>query len=282
MKLIVDSGSTKATWVLLSTGNPAERFQSQGMNPALLSDSDIVLAVKSRIPEELRSKPIEQVYFYAAGCRGPREASAICTALSEIWTDAETFAASDILGAARAVCGMEPGVAAILGTGSNCAVYHPEKGIVASTPPLGFILGDEGSGADIGKTMVNAAFKGLLSQKLRKRFLEENSLDQNTIINRVYREPDPNRYLASLALWAKENISEPSIEELVISRFTVFLRHNLSPLPDAKNLPVGFVGSVASGFEPQLRKACAMHGVTVGKIFKSPADGLELFHRNHK
>ncbi len=282
MKLIVDSGSTKATWVLLPTGNPTERFQSQGMNPALLSDSDIVRTVKERIPEELKGKPVKEVCFYAAGCRGEREASAICTALHEAWTDAETFAASDILGAARAVCGTEPGVAAILGTGSNCAVYHPEKGIVAATPPLGYILGDEGSGADIGKTMVNAALKGLWSKELKKRFLNDHNLDQNTIIEKVYREPEPNRFLASLALWAKENICDRQVEELVISRFTAFLRHNLSTLPDAKNLPAGFVGSIAAGFEPQLRKACAMHGVAVGKIYKSPADGLEHFHRNNK
>lgn len=282
MKLIVDSGSTKATWVLLPTGKQAERFQSPGMNPALLSDNDIVLAVKARIPDELKSKPVKQVCFYAAGCRGAREASAICTALNEVWSEAETFVSSDILGAARAVCGSKPGVAAILGTGSNCAVYHPEKGIVASTPPLGYILGDEGSGADIGKTMVNAALKGLWRQSLKKRFLEEHNLDRNAIINKVYRQPEPNRFLASFALWAKDNIGEPQIEELVISRFTAFLHHNLSPLPEAKNLPVGFVGSIAAGFEHQLRQACAICGVTVGNIFKSPADGLELFHRNNK
>ena len=279
MKLIVDSGSTKALWITLDDNGKIERFESPGMNPALLSEDAIMSAVTERMPAQITGAPVSEIWFYAAGCRSAREADAICRALEAVWQSARTFAGSDMLGAARAVCGNSPGVAAILGTGSNCAVYSPAQGIVASTPPLGFILGDEGSGADIGKAIVNSALKGLWSRELSDKFLKDNALTQGDIIDRVYRCPEPNRFLASFALWAKRNISDSQVSALITGRFVAFIERNIKPLPQAAGLPAGFVGSVAHGFESQLREACTKCGVEVKSIAKSPEEGLINYHR---
>ncbi|MDE5837740.1 MAG: ATPase [Paramuribaculum sp.] len=279
MKLIVDSGSTKALWIALDDNGKAGRFETPGMNPALMSEADILSGVVDRIPAPLIGGSVSEIWFYAAGCRSGRESDAICAALESVWRSAHTFAGSDMLGAARAVCGNSAGVAAILGTGSNCAVYSPEQGIVASTPPLGYILGDEGSGADIGKAIVNSALKGLWSRALSEKFLMDNNLTQGDIINRVYRCTEPNRFLASFALWAKQNISEPEVSSLITGRFIAFIERNIKPMPQADGLPAGFVGSVAGGFEPQLREACTLCGVEVRSIAKSPEEGLINYHK---
>ncbi|MDE5745742.1 MAG: ATPase [Paramuribaculum sp.] len=278
MKLIVDSGSTKALWILLDGNGKAQRFESPGMNPALLSEEDIVASVTNRIPPQIKGLPVSKVWFYAAGCRGERESEAICRALTSIWRSATSFAGSDILGAARAVCGNSPGVVSILGTGSNCAVYSPADGIIASTPPLGFIIGDEGSGADIGKTIVNHALKGLWSKELKSKLLSDLSLTQNDIIERVYRNPEPNRFLASFARWAKANLDHKEVEEIIVHRFSTFIYHNIKPLHEAKGLPTGFVGSIAAEFEPQLRCAAQLHSVEISSIVKAPDHGLILYH----
>ncbi|MDE6049336.1 MAG: ATPase [Paramuribaculum sp.] len=278
MKLIVDSGSTKALWILLDGNGKAQRFESSGMNPALLCEEDIVASVTNRIPPQIKGLPVSKVWFYAAGCRGERESEAICRALTSIWKSATSFAGSDILGAARAVCGNSPGVVSILGTGSNCAVYSPTEGIVASTPPLGFILGDEGSGADIGKTIVNSALKGIWSGELKAKLLSDLSLTQDDIIERVYRNPEPNRFLASLALWAKANIDNREVEECIVNRLSAFICRNIKPLGNADRLPAGFVGSIAAEFEPQLKYAAQLHSIEISRIVKAPDKGLIIYH----
>lgn len=282
MKLIVDSGSTKATWIALSDNGEIIRMQSAGMNPALLGEDEIIAGVTQRIPKEIIHLPVSQVYFYAAGCRGERESTAICEALKSVWSNALAFAGSDMLGAARAVCGLNPGVACILGTGSNCAVYSPSEGITAYTPPLGFILGDEGSGADIGKAIVNAALKGVWSKESEQKLLSDLSLTQNDIIERVYRSPEPNRFLATFARWASDNIENEEVENLIVDRFTAFIQRNIKTLRQADGLPAGFVGSVAAIFEPQLRQAAGAQSIQVSRIIKSPDEGLILFHSDNQ
>lgn len=275
--LIVDSGSTKCRWITITAGG-VESSDTPGFNPALLSDSAIAATFRAGVPQRCRATGYDQVWIYAAGCRSAREESALTASALALWPGAEVHSASDMLGAARAVCGHEPGIACILGTGSNCALYTPSQGIVASTPPLGYVLGDEGSGADIGKAIVNRVLKRLWSKELCNRFMSDTALSQDSIIEKVYRSPEPNRFLASLTRWAATNISSPEVEALVTERFRAFIRHNIRPLSPAPELCAGFVGSVAAVFERQLREAAAGESLAISCVEASPEPLLIRFH----
>lgn len=278
MKLIADSGSTKITWILTGADGETHIAESPGMNPALLTREEIIGTLSALVPEQWRTVPVEEAWIYAAGCRSPRESEALTSALSVHYPRARVNAASDMLGAARALCGNSAGVACILGTGSNAALYSPAEGITHSTPPLGYVLGDEGSGADIGKAIVNTVLKRVWPPQLCDRFLTDTGLAADTIIKAVYRTSEPNRFLASLTRWAATNIGLPEVGQLITGRFAEFLRRNVLTLPGADSLPVSFAGSVAHVFSEQLRAACGICGVTPGKIEKSPAKGLIEYH----
>ena len=277
MKLIADIGATKAAWTVLDGEGRAECF-APGVNFALVEDSAVADALDDAMPEAIAGLSPEEVWVYAAGCGTPDKAEAIRSALTARFPGATAHAHSDMLGAARAVCGHSPGIACILGTGSNAALYSPDSGIVLSTPPLGYILGDEGSAADLGKAAVNAAFKGLFEPRLAQRFLGDNALDKDWVINRVYTQPRPNVWLGSLAKWLSANIDEPQVQALVTGRFSEFLIRNVLTLPGARELPVGFAGSIAAAFSPQLADAAQRLRIQVAKIVKSPADGLAAYH----
>lgn len=246
MKLIADIGATKAAWTVLDGEGRAECF-APGVNFALVEDSAVADALDDAMPEAIAGLSPEEVWVYAAGCGTPDKAEAIRSALTARFPGATAHAHSDMLGAARAVCGHSPGIACILGTGSNAALYSPDSGIVLSTPPLGYILGD-------------------------------NALDKAWVINRVYTQPRPNVWLGSLAKWLSANIDEPQVQALVTGRFSEFLIRNVLTLPGARELPVGFAGSIAAAFSPQLADAAQRLRIQVAKIVKSPADGLAAYH----
>lgn len=281
MKLVADCGSTKIQWALADGATNPEIWTAPGFNPALLSGNDLSAALSSSIPEELRHSAPEEIHFFGAGVIGEREKEAVRSALCSFWPHALVTAASDILGAAVALHGNAPGIACILGTGSAAALYNGSQ-ITGATPSLGFILGDEGSGADIGKHLLNRALKGLLSPSLAGRFMEDNALSVPAAIKKVYRSPVPNRYLASLARWAAENISEPEIEALVRDRFAAFIRANILPLPATDSLPVGFVGSIAHTFSSILTEECAAQGLPAPTILKSPIISLSNYFSHEK
>lgn len=277
MDMIVDCGSTKCRWTVIGPGI-RRAFDSPGFNPALLDTPEIESTFADRVPQGLESMMFEQVWIYAAGCRSEREENALRAAAQKLWRSAAVTAASDVLGAARAVCGTDSGIACILGTGSNCAIYSPKHGLVRSTPPLGFILGDEGSGADIGKALVNHVLKRRWNSDLVSDFLDSQQLTADIIINKVYRCPEPNRFLASLTHWAADNIHRPEVDYLVVERFQAFIARNIRTLSPPRHLKAGFVGSVAKIFEPQLIAAAEKESLPVGKIEKSPENGLIAFH----
>lgn len=279
MILIIDSGSTKCRWTAL-TATAEESYSSAGFNPALMSAEEIVQAFTAAAPAPLRGAECDTVWIYAAGCRSQREAEALRSAALTLWPGADVHAGSDMLGAARAVCGAEPGIACILGTGSNCAIYSPDCGIIDATPPLGYVLGDEGSGADIGKAIVNHVLKRRWPDSLAGAFLTDLALSTDVIINKVYRCAGPNKFLASLTHWAAANISTPQVQELITGRFRAFISANIAPLHPNPGLRAGFVGSVAATFEPQLREAARLEALTVGRIIKEPQCGLISYHRS--
>ena len=188
----------------------------------------------------------------------------------------EIEAHSDLLGAARALCGHNYGIASILGTGANSCLYDGKR-IIANTPALGYILGDEGSGGVMGKLFLHELYKGVLSKNIRLEFEQEYSLKMSDVIQRVYREPMPNRFLASLAPFIHRHLSDPAVKRLVTDNFRDFFRYNIRPYNHSE-FPVSFVGSVAWYFRDQLAEAADIEGFTLGTILKSPIEGLLRFH----
>lgn len=217
--------------------------------------------------------PALSVRFYGAGCT-PEKQPVVERALRAALPAIDTCeVASDMLGAARAVCGDRPGICCILGTGSNSCAYDGRR-IVKNVPPLGFILGDEGSGAVMGRTLVADVLKGLMPQHIRDRFFEKYRLTQADIIERVYRQPKPNTFLASFMPFIEENIGEPAVAALVADAFRAFLSRNVMQYDGWRSLPIGFVGSVACIYRQQLEAAMKECGMTLGRIVRRPLDAL--------
>lgn len=281
MKIIADSGSTKTSWCMWNNAQPPVYIETTGINPVVQS-ADIIdetlrneLLPQLKVYGRIQPEEVTDVFFYGAGCL-PEMCPALSRSLAGIFTRAVIEVKSDLLGAARALCGTQSGIACILGTGSNSCLY--EQGtIVAHTPALGYILGDEGSGASLGRQLTADLLKGILPAELKMAFLERFGLPPADIIERVYRQPAPNRFLASLTPFLSEHRTHPDIHTLLISQFRSFFRRNIVPY-NRPELPVHFVGSIASVFGNELREAARMEGFIVGTVLQSPVQRMQLFH----
>ena len=274
MILIADSGSTKTDWMLVEQ---EKVIQTQGITP-IHQTPEVIRQILDR---ELKPGLVDvcseltAVYFYGSGCT-PALLPMVEQLLKDSLGAAKVEVHSDLMAAARALCGRGEGIACILGTGANSALYDGER-IVQNTPALGYILGDEGSGAVLGRSFMNAIFKNPAFADIREAFLAEQQLTMADIIQRVYREPMANRFLASTSLYIGTHLDNPLLEELVVDNFRQFFRRNIAPYrrPD---LAVHFVGSMAHHYHSQLLTAAGFEGYTVGRILKSPLEGLVAYH----
>lgn len=297
LTLIADSGSTKTDWTLLYSPYPTatcevlQSFQTQGITPVHQSPAEIrqileheMMPQLSRFPRakindskllegSLLSKIV--VFFYGSGCT-PAHVPMMTQMLGELFTPQNVEVHSDLMAAARALCQHEAGIGCILGTGANSCLYDGEK-IVQNTPALGYILGDEGSGSVLGRIFMNAIFKNPAFADVRDDYLADQHLTQGDVIQRVYREPMGNRFLASTSLYIEKHLDNPLLRQLVIDNFRSFFRSNLSPYQRA-DLPVGVVGSMAFHYREQLEEAARLEGYTLGNILKSPMEGLITYH----
>ncbi|HBL70952.1 ATPase [uncultured Alistipes sp.] len=271
MKAIADSGSTKCEWIF-GDGDRILRLRTAGIN-AVQQSPDAIRAVLAELPP---LDGVEELRFYGAGCGDSfPEASAVLRRelAARFGPGTAIGLGSDLLGAARALFGRGEGIACILGTGSNSC--HCRGGeIVANVPPLGYVLGDEGSGAVLGRNLVNGIFKGMIP--LREEFLHTFALTYAGLIRRVYREPAANRFLASFAPFIRVHLDCAPVRKMVVRSFGEFAARNLSGYP--AGLPVAFVGGVAAHFEEPLREAMAAAGREVVRIVCSPAEELWKYH----
>lgn len=273
MKLIADSGSTKTDWCLTDGGEVKLRVCGQGINP-FQQNADVI---ESIIKDELVGRlddagVITEIEFYGAGCRDEKIAL-MEGVLHRVFANAgRVEVCSDVLGAARALFGGGSGIACILGTGANSCLYDGGR-IAANVPPLGYILGDEGSGAVLGRLFINALFKGGLPAALRDGFLAETGLTLAGIINKVYREPMANRFLASTSVFIHKHLENSELRDLVIRNFRNFFKRNVN-LYGRRDLPVGAVGSIAFYYQSELAEAAEAEGYNINKVIKSPMEGL--------
>ena len=275
MKLIADSGSTKTDWVLTDGAAVRGRFQTQGLNPFHQSEDDIMAILRQELLPQLPNLPSFDVFFYGSGCT-PAHVPMMKQILSEVFSPQNIEVHSDLTAAARALCQYEPGIACILGTGANSCLYDGNE-IVQNTPALGYILGDEGSGSVLGRLFMNAIFKNPKFADIRDEYLKQQKLTQADIINKVYREPMPNRFLATTSLYIKDHIDNPLLCDLVVQNFRQFFRSNIVPYQHPE-LPVHFVGSMAFIYRDQLVQAAEAEGFHVGHTLQSPMEGLVMYH----
>lgn len=279
MKLIADCGSTKIDWCVLDAdGSVKTRFATTGINAVMLTEEEIAARLRDEVAPHTDGLDIAEVYFYGAGCLADEVCGNVRRAIASVVPGATVIeVASDMLAAARALCGHEPGIACILGTGSNSCFYDG-RDIVQNVSPLGYILGDEGSGAVLGKLLVGAVLKGQLPAPLCEKFLKQYDLTLLDIIRRVYKEPQGNRFLASLTPFLLDNIHEPKVYALVFNSFCDFFRRNVSHYDGMCKPVANFIGSIAYYYRDVLGAAAAECGYTLGTVLKSPMEGLIRFH----
>lgn len=291
MILLADSGSSKTHWCLMAANGQISEFFTDGINPFYQTSDAIKNSISNQLlPQMARllwAGKITNIYFYGAGCT-PEKIPFLVHTLQSVFKDAQVEVYSDMVGAARGLLGHKKGVACIMGTGSNSCLYDGEQ-IVRNVPALGFILGDEGSGAVLGKRLVADLLKNQMGQDLKEKFLQQYNVTQADIIEHVYRQPFPNRYLAGLSKFCAENIDDKRIYALVYDHFNQFVVRNLRQyyeteggveLEETKNVPVGFIGSIAYYYQDVLRKVLDDQGFTVAQIMVDPMEGLKQYHRS--
>ncbi len=275
--LVADSGSTKTDWAYLKDGKIEEERETQGINPYFHGENKILDILLRSFPSPFQKRRPEKIFFYGAGCSSKFRSARVENALHQIFPKAKVFVQHDMLGAARASSGDKPGLIAILGTGSNACHYNGTE-IVHQRGGIGYVLGDEGSGAHMGKALLQRLFYDELPGTIADRFYKELDTNRNTVIEKVYRAPNPNRYLASLTKFIKQHIESEPVETIVKDCFSEFLTRHILHFPEHQELPMHCVGSVAYHFHPQLEKCCQDHGVGLGNITTEPIKGLTSYH----
>ena len=276
MILVADSGSTKTDWAIVDKDTTL-RINTQGINPVHQNCEAILKILYEKLLPHLEVPEVEAVYYYGSGVRQELEEQ-MADVLHGTFPRAKTIEAhSDLLGAARALFGCNCGIACILGTGANSCLYNGSR-IVMNTPAMGYVLGDEGSGAALGKRLLHDLYKGVLSEEIVSGFEAETGLSLPEIIDKVYRQPMPNRFLASLSEYIHNHLTDwLELRRLVIDNFSDFFRSNIAPY-QRRDLPVSFVGSLAHYYQAELREVARSMGYTVGTVTRSPIEGLVRYH----
>ena len=276
MILIADSGSTKTEWTLCDKGQPIKHIVSAGTNPFFQTMEEIRLVFETEVYPMIANQSIEAVYFYGAGCAFPAQKEMVKQAFSP-FIKGNIEVESDLIGAARSLCGDKPGIACILGTGSNSCLYDGKQ-IVRQVSPLGFILGDEGSGAVLGKLLVGDCLKRQLPSDLIDQFMRQYDLTPAILLDRVYKKPFPNRFLAGLSPFLREHITHPAIYSLVYNNFRQFFIRNVMSYSGSDKEPIHFTGSVAYYYKEVLADAAQSLQLTLGKVEQKPMPGLITYH----
>lgn len=275
--LIADSGATKTDWCLLHQGEIAHRFITKGISPIFQTEEEIAAEIKKQVYTLLKEKKPEAVFFYGAGCI-PEKTKSVKSAIQTTFSIDKVEVYSDLIAAAHSLCGNKPGIACILGTGSNSCEWDGTK-ITKQVAPLGFILGDEGSGASMGKLLVGDVLKNQLSTEIKDKFLNQYNLTHASIIDNVYRKPFPSRFLASISPFLLENLEEEAIASIVKKSFHHFFKRNVLQY-NYKKYEVNFIGSIAYHYSTTLKEIAQENNVIIGKISKSPLKGLIKYYNS--
>ncbi len=272
MKLIIDAGSTKTTWCVIDDNRtPVLTLRSHGINAATMP-TEVILETVNEVNEQLERYSYDCITFYGAGIVNDTTAQLVAGILSNSFESSRIEVFSDMVAAARALLGSNKGIACILGTGSNSCLYDGEC-VVANVPPLGYILGDEGSGGALGKRFLGDMFKGLLPDTVTAAWQVEVGLSMPDVIERVYRQPAPSAFLASLAPFIHSQLHVPEVRAMVMDEFDRFFERNIERY-DTDSRLVGFVGGIAMAFSAEINEVANRRGYTVTSIITDPLPDL--------
>lgn len=278
--LIADSGSTKTDWVILNGKKVVANYKTIGFNPYFQTSEqiydEIILNLKPFINQYLSE--IDTVCYYGAGCSNEVNCKIVETGIFSALELKKIFISHDLLAAARALCGDQSGIACILGTGSNSCLYDG-KIVAENVPSFGYMFGDDGSGAHIGKTLVQAYFDNELPEKIKSLF-ESKGYHREEILGNVYKKEMPSRYLASINGFVSENIKDPYLRKLVKNCFKSFFVKQVSKYSNSREYTVNSVGSIGYYYKEILAEVANEEGYTLGNVIKSPIDGLIEYHQN--
>ncbi len=280
MILIADSGATKADWRFIDKDGNISAFSTAGLSPLFWTSKEMAAEIKKKFPKKIFSQISHlrsHIYFYGTSCSSPSRIKIVQVALKKAFPGSKAVIEHDILASARALHGKYEGIACILGTGSNSCYYDGKK-ITQIKGGLTYILGDEGSGAHIGMEFIKAFLNNELPENVHKTFLKEYRLTKDKIFDAVYKKKYPNRFLASFAKFIHEHSSDPFIKRLVKQCMTEFFEKTVCKYENHKNVPVGFVGSIANNFGGILQEVAQEKGVTINKIISNPIDELVKYH----
>ncbi len=280
MILIADSGSTKTDWRIIAGDGSIQQLKTEGLNPYYQSSAEIAQTIKEDLIPHIIA-PISTIHFYGAGCANLEKNAVVKDALQKNFENCTIEINSDLLAAARATCNHEQGIACILGTGSNSCLFDGKE-IIENIRPLGFLLGDEGSGAHLGKILLVSFLRRELPDKLAKKFSDRYNISVDEVLQKVYKEPFPNKYLASYSKFLFDNINEPYIYQLVYQAFEIFIKKNVMRYEKHEDYKVHFVGSIAFYYANVLRQVASDLGIAVKNILETPIAGLTLYHQQKR
>lgn len=277
IKLIADSGATKAEWCLID-GKKKKTFITQGLSPYFVTSLQMEEIISKEIKAKLKNTVPDEIYFYGTGCISVNNIKLVKKALKAVFPGTKKIMVdNDIVGAAKGLVADQKGIVCNLGTGSFCCFYNGKK-IVKNSPGLGYVLGDEGSGAYLGKRVIQHFLYNTFDADLMDRFNAKFNTNRQEILDNVYRQPFPNRYLASFTMFLAENRGHYMIENIIEDGFNDFFFNHIYKFRESWTLPINFIGSVAYGFKDVLKDMCSSYELQLGKVMQKPMDGLIKFH----
>ena len=277
MLLIADSGSTKIDWCLIDNTNQKKYFHSIGLNPYNVSENTINNEIVANILPNIPAEESMEMYFYGSGCSTPQKKAQMSNIFQHYLPNTKIHIEDDLLGAARATCQREKGVAAILGTGSNSCLYDGEN-IIENLPSLGYVLCDEGAGTNIGKIVLRNYLRGQMPEHIHKQFAEENPGEEADFLNKLYMGEKPNFYLASFAKFAITRQDDLYCRRIISEAFHSFFIMQVSQYSNYKQYPINVVGSVGYYAQNIFKEVAEQHGVKVGKVIQAPLEELIKYH----
>lgn len=278
MILIADCGSTKADWKILKSTGEVDSQSTRGFNPFIQNAITIESMLQEDFDDSLAKKEVKEVFFYGAGCSDTYRCNIVEAALQQLFPDAKIKVHHDLLASARALCGTEPGIACILGTGSNSCLYDGIE-VVDNVTNVGSLLGDEGSGMHLGKTLLLGYFYREMPEEIRTAFEVFCPDGKRGILNKTYDSPTPNVYLASFSKFLSQNKEHPYIQNIVYNCFDEFITRHVLKYEGNQKIKIHFVGSVAFHYKDILDVVLASHSLSLGKVIKKPIDNLVAFHQ---
>lgn len=277
MIIIADSGATKTDWRILDNGKSIASFETIGLSPYFNKQEDFLGALNQNYPKEVNPERVRQIFFYGSGCGVHERGQDVARYLGIFFSNAKIQAVSDALGAARALFKRKHGIVVILGTGSNIAYYDGEL-LTNRTPSLGFVLGDEGSGAYMGRLLLRAYLYKSLDPEVSRKLEQQFNVELSHILNMVYSAPRPSAYLASFVPFILENIDNPSVYSIVKESFVALYKYHFTVFDNLSELPIGVTGSVGCLFSKVLDSVGQEYGFKISQYLRYPIDELIKYH----